>query len=102
MRRLSMVRLSALALATLAVACTGEIVDPSGNAAKAAAAAFKSDVEPTLTSKCGVCHTGTAFPQFMRPDPTLRDGILCTTKSFKFRNSSTVRSIFGIDCLWCI
>ena len=54
LRRLSMVRLSAVALATLAVACTGEIVDPSGDAAKAAAAAFKSDVEPTLTSKCGV------------------------------------------------
>ena len=76
LRRLSMVRLSAVALATLAVACTGEIVDPSGDAAKAAAAAFKSNVEPTLTSKCGVCHTGTAFPQFMRPDPTLRDGVL--------------------------
>jgi cytochrome c553 len=76
LRRLSMVRLSAVALATLAVACTGEIVDPSGDAAKAAAAAFKSNVEPTLTSKCGVCHTGTAFPQFMKPDPTLRDGVL--------------------------
>ena len=76
MRRLSMVRLSVLALTVVAVACTGEIVDPSGDAAKAAAAAFKSDVEPTLTSKCGVCHSGTAFPQFMRPDPTLREGVL--------------------------
>ena len=75
-RRLSMVRLSAVSLAVLAVACTGEIVDPSGDAAKAAAAAFKSNVEPTLTAKCGVCHTATAFPQFMRPDPTLRDGVL--------------------------
>lgn len=75
-RRLSMVRLSAVALTALAVACTGEIVDPSGDAAKVAAAAFKADVEPTLTAKCGVCHTGTAFPQFMRPDPTLREGVL--------------------------
>ena len=73
-----MVRLHALSvgLALLAVACTGEIIDPSNEAAKAAAAAFSRNVEPTLLAKCGTCHTGTANPQFMKPDPTLRDGVM--------------------------
>lgn len=78
LRRLPMVRLHALSvgLALLAVACTGEIIDPSNEAAKAAAAAFSRNVEPTLLAKCGTCHTGTANPQFMKPNPTLREGVL--------------------------
>lgn len=78
LRRLPMVRLHALSvgLALVAAACTGEIIDPSGEAAAAASAAFSRNVEPTLLAKCGACHTGTLNPQFMKPDPTLRDGVM--------------------------
>ncbi len=77
LRRLPMVRLTiAGALAVIAAACTGEIIDPSANAAAAAEAAFKQNVAPTLAAKCASCHTDTSNPQFMKPDPTLRDGVL--------------------------
>jgi hypothetical protein len=67
MRRLSMVRLSALALATLAVACTGEIVDPSGNAAKAAAAG--KSAEPTDLEVRGSATPARRSPSSCAPIP---------------------------------
>ena len=81
-RHLPMVRLRAglmLAAVAVASACTGEIVDPNGGGGDPEAAAiqaFESNVAPTLQAKCAVCHAGVAAPQFMKPDPTLREGVL--------------------------
>ncbi|MEZ4399582.1 MAG: hypothetical protein R3B06_06170 [Kofleriaceae bacterium] len=79
-RRLPMVRLQAVGalavFAAVASACTGDIVDPNGDPSAAAIAAFTREVEPTLQAKCAACHTGVAAPQFMKPEPTLREGIL--------------------------
>jgi hypothetical protein len=84
--RLSMVRLRAaapLALATLALslaaapACTGDIVNPDGgDPLQRAIGAFDREVAPILGAKCAVCHTAAGNPQFMRPNPTLREGVL--------------------------
>lgn len=86
--RLSMVRLragvttlAALALATAAATsatgCTGDIVDPGGaDPLETAIAAFDHDVAPIMNTKCAVCHTAADKPQFMKPNPTLREGIL--------------------------
>lgn len=85
--RLSMVRLRAgLPLAAVALAvstaattggCTGDIVNPDGgDPAARAIAAFDRDVAPVLNGKCAACHAQPTFPQFMRPNPTLREGIL--------------------------
>jgi hypothetical protein len=87
--RLSMVRLRAgktLTLAAVALAaasastttgCTGDIVDPAGgDPLQLAIAAFDRDVAPIMNGKCAVCHAQPTFPQFMKPDPTLREGIL--------------------------
>ncbi len=78
-RHLPMVRLRvslAAAFALAVAACTGDIVDPEGDPLEAAMRAFDTNVSPTLQTKCASCHTSTENPQFMRPDPTLRDGIL--------------------------
>lgn len=80
--RLSMVRLRAgmtalAAIALASAACTGEIVDPpGGDPLEDAINAFERDVAPVLNTKCATCHTQATFPQFMKPNPTLRDGIL--------------------------
>lgn len=76
--RLSMVRLraTAMAFALAASACTGEIIDPDGDPMAAAIASFERNVGPTLTTKCATCHAGLAAPQFYKPDPTLREGVL--------------------------
>lgn len=80
--RLDMVRLRAVraGLATAAIAlaagCTGDIINPEGDPLATAIAAFERDVAPVLNSKCGVCHTAADKPQFMKPDPTLREGVL--------------------------
>jgi hypothetical protein len=82
--RLSMVRLRAgttvaLTLAVVAVGagCTGDIVDPAGgDPLDRAIAAFDRDVAPIMNNKCAVCHTAADKPQFMKPNPTLREGIM--------------------------
>jgi cytochrome c553 len=74
-----MVRLRIAVAATLviaAAACTGDIVDPDGDPLEAATRAFDQNVAPTLQTKCASCHTSTENPQFMRPNPTLREGVL--------------------------
>ncbi len=87
-RHLPMVRLRAglvLAAVALAGACTGEIVDPGdGDPSGVAIEAFEVNVAPTLQAKCASCHASLVAPQFMRPDPTLREGVL------KFNNASLV------------
>lgn len=78
-RHLPMVRLRISALAALAVAavaCTGDIVDPEGDPLEAATRAFDTTVAPTMQTKCVSCHVSTENPQFMRPNPTLREGVL--------------------------
>jgi hypothetical protein len=78
-RHLPMVRLRISLLAALAigaVACTGDIIDPEGDPLAAAMRTFDSNVAPTLAAKCSSCHTSTENPQFMRPNPTLREGVL--------------------------
>ena len=82
-RHLPMVRLRAgglaLAAIALATACTGEIVDPGeggGDPEAAAIQAFETNVQPTLQAKCASCHASTVAPQFLKPDPTLREGVL--------------------------
>lgn len=78
-RHLPMIRLRvalAAALAVAAAACTGDIIDPEGDPLEAAIQAFDTSVAPTLTAKCGSCHTSTNNPQFMKPNPTLREGVL--------------------------
>jgi hypothetical protein len=78
-RHLPMVRLRvavAAAIAVLAVACTGDIVDPEGDPLEAATRAFDTTVSPVMQQKCATCHVSTENPQFMRPNPTLREGIL--------------------------
>ncbi len=78
-RHLPMIRLRvslAAALALAAVACTGDIVDPDGDPLEAAMRAFDTNVAPTMQIKCASCHTSTQNPQFMKPDPTLREGVL--------------------------
>jgi hypothetical protein len=78
-RHLPMVRLRialAAAVAALAVACTGDIVDPEGDPLEAAMRAFDTTVSPVMQQKCATCHVSTENPQFMRPNPTLREGIL--------------------------
>jgi hypothetical protein len=82
--RLSMVRLragvttfAALALAVASSACTGDIINPDGgDPLETAIKAFERDVQPIMNTKCAVCHTQAAYPQFMKPDPTLREGIM--------------------------
>jgi hypothetical protein len=66
----------AAAIAVLAVACTGDIVDPEGDPLEAAMRAFDTTVSPVMQQKCATCHVSTENPQFMRPNPTLREGIL--------------------------
>lgn len=78
-RHLPMVRLRISALAALAMvaaACTGDIVDPEGDPLEAATRAFDTTVAPTMQTKCASCHVSSTNPQFMRPDPTLREGVL--------------------------
>ncbi len=78
-RHLPMVRLRISALAALALvaaACTGDIVDPEGDPLEAATRAFDTTVAPTMQTKCASCHVSSTNPQFMRPDPTLREGVL--------------------------
>lgn len=78
-RHLPMVRLRitlAAAMALAAVACTGDIIDPEGDPLAAAMQAFDTNVAPTLSAKCAACHVSTENPQFMRPNPTLREGVL--------------------------
>lgn len=78
-RHLPMVRLRISLAATLALAaaaCTGDIIDPEGDPLEAAISAFDTNVAPTLTAKCASCHTSTENPQFLRPNPTLREGVL--------------------------
>lgn len=79
-QKLPMVRLrAALALAVIALAgaCTGDIVNPGGgDPLDQAIAAFERDVAPVMNSKCAICHTAVDKPQFMKPNPTLREGII--------------------------
>jgi hypothetical protein len=80
-RHLPMVRLrisiaAAMAMALGAAACTGDIVDPDGDPLEAAMRSFDTNVAPTLSSKCGACHVSTTNPQFMKPNPTLREGVM--------------------------
>jgi hypothetical protein len=78
-RHLPMVRLRIAALATMAIAaaaCTGDIVDPEGDPLEQAVRAFDTTVAPTMQAKCASCHVSTENPQFMRPNPTLREGVM--------------------------
>lgn len=78
-RHLPMVRLRASALAAMALAvaaCTGDIIDPEGDPLEQAVRAFDTTVAPTMQTKCASCHVSTENPQFMRPNPTLREGVL--------------------------
>jgi mono/diheme cytochrome c family protein len=77
-RRRSAGALAPLWLALVASACTGEIVNPSGDdpAVAAAMAKFTTDVQPILGGFCGGCHVGTANVDFMRPDPDTRGRML--------------------------
>ncbi len=80
-RHLPMVRLrislaATFALALAAVGCTGDIIDPEGDPLEAAMQAFDTTVAPTMQTKCASCHVSTENPQFMRPNPTLREGVL--------------------------
>lgn len=79
-QNLPMVRLRAgmaLALIALASACTGDIVNPDGgDPTEQAIAAFERDVAPVMNTKCAICHTAVDKPQFMKPNPTLREGIM--------------------------
>lgn len=86
--RLSMVRLRAgLPLVALAViglggvgaagGCTGDIINPDGgDPLEVAIQTFERDVQPVLNQKCAVCHTAAPNPIFMKPDPTLREGLM--------------------------
>ena len=78
-RHLPMVRLRislAAAMALAAAACTGDIIDPEGDPLAAAMQAFDNTVAPTMSAKCAACHVSTENPQFMKPNPTLREGVL--------------------------
>jgi cytochrome c553 len=78
-RHLPMVRLRitlAAAMALAVAACTGDIIDPEGDPLEAAIQAFDTNVSPTLAAKCAACHVSTENPQFMKPNPTLREGVL--------------------------
>ena len=79
-QNLPMIRLRAgLALARIALAgaCTGDIVNPDGgDPTQLAIAAFERDVAPVMNIKCAICHTAADKPQFMKPNPTLREGIM--------------------------
>lgn len=82
--RLSMVRLRAgMTLAAIgllmsaATGCVGEIVTPDeADPLQTAINAFERDVAPVMNTKCATCHTQPTFPQFMKPNPTLREGIM--------------------------
>lgn len=67
---------------TAAAGCTGDIVNPEGDPLQAAIDAFDHDIAPIMNGKCAVCHTAADKPQFMRPNPTLREGIIA------YRNTS--------------